>query len=91
MNKTELIVAIAEQTQMSKKDAEKALTAFVDIVTDRVASGEEVRIVGFGSFELRSRESRVGCNPRTKEAMEIPASNIPAFRAGKVFKEAVNK
>ena len=89
MNKTELIAEIAEKTGLSKKDAEKALTAVVDTVKETVAKGDKVQLVGFGSFELKCREARMGRNPKTKEAIEIAASRVPVFKAGKAFKDAV--
>lgn len=88
MNKTELIAAIAEKADISKKDAEKALAATVDTITDSVIKGDKVQLVGFGSFELKCRPARVGRNPKTKEAIEIPASRVPVFKAGKAFKDA---
>ena len=91
MNKTELIAAIADQTQLSKKDAEAALKAFVDVVSAELKNGGKVQLVGFGTFETRRREARTGRNPRTKEAFEIPASTVPAFKPGKALKDQVNK
>lgn len=88
MNKTELIAAIAEKAGISKKDAEKALAATVDTITASVVKGDKVQLVGFGSFELKCRPARVGRNPKTKEAIEIPASRVPVFKAGKAFKDA---
>ena len=90
MNKTELIAAVAEKADFAKKDAEKAVSAVLDTIIEKVAEGEEVRIVGFGTFERHERKERQGCNPRTKEKMYIPASKVPAFKAGKAFKEAVD-
>lgn len=90
MNKTELVAAIAEQTQLSRKDAEAALKAFIDVVSEELKKGEKVQLVGFGTFEVRRREARTGKNPRTGEAIEIAASNVPAFKAGKALKESVN-
>jgi len=91
MNKTELIAAVAEQTGLSKKDAEKAVKAVFDTIEGAVAKGDKVQIVGFGNFELRTRSARQGRNPRTKEPIEIPASKLPVFKAGKSFKDAVAK
>lgn len=91
MNKVELVAAIVEKTGMTKKDAEKAVSAFVDTVVETVAKGDKVALVGFGTFESRKRPARVGRNPRTKETIKIPAATAPAFKAGKAFKDAVNK
>ena len=91
MNKTELIAAVAEQAGLSKKDADKAVNAALDIIVDTVAKGDKVQIVGFGNFEVRTRSARTGLNPRTKEPIDIPASKLPAFKAGKSFKDAVEK
>jgi len=91
MNKTELINEIAAKAGLSKKDAEKALAAVVDSVKEAVAKGDKVQLVGFGSFELKCREARMGRNPKTKEAIQIPASKAPVFKAGKAFKDAVAK
>lgn len=91
MNKTELIAAIAEKAELSKKDAEKALNAFTATVTDSLVKGEAVTLVGFGSFEVKERAARNGLNPQTKETIKIPAKKIPAFKAGKALKEAVAK
>ena len=90
MNKTELVAAIAEQTELSKKDAEKALKAFTDIVADELKKGEKVQLVGFGSFEVAERAAREGINPLTKQPMSIPASKAPKFKAGSGLKAAVN-
>lgn len=91
MNKTELINAIAERSGLTKKDAEKALGATVDAITAALAAGDKVQLTGFGSFEVKERAARVGRNPRTGEATEIPASRIPAFKAGKALKDSVAK
>ena len=88
MNKTELIAEIACKAGISKKDAEKALAATVETITESVVKGDKVQLVGFGSFELKCRPARVGRNPKTKEAIEIPASRVPVFKAGKAFKDA---
>ena len=90
MNKTELIAAMAEQTQLSKKDAEAALKAFVDVVSEELKKGEKVQLVGFGSFEVTKRAAREGINPLTGKPMSIAASNAPKFKAGKALKDAVN-
>ena len=87
MNKTELIAAIAEQAEISKKDAEKALKAFVDVVTEQLKEGEKVQLVGFGTFEVSAREGR---NPQTGKTMKIAACKAPKFKAGKALKDAVN-
>ncbi len=90
MNKTELVAAIAEKAEISKKDAEAALKAFVQTVTDELKKGEKVALVGFGTFEASKREARQGRNPRTGETMEVPASTMPKFKAGKALKDALN-
>ena len=91
MNKTELIAAIAEKAGLSKKDAEKALNATLDTVSDALAAGDKVQLVGFGGFETKKREARMGRNPKTREAIEIPASCVPVFKAGKALKDKVAK
>mgnify|MGYP000329614820 FL=1 len=91
MNKTELIMAVAEKAELSKKDADKAVAAVLDSITDALAQGDKVQIVGFGTFEVRARAEKQGRNPKTGEAMIVPASNLPAFKAGKALKEAVAK
>lgn len=91
MNKTELITAVAEKSGLSKKDAEKALAAVVDSLTDAMVKGDKVQLVGFGSFESKCREARMGRNPKTKETIEIPATRVPVFKAGKALKDAVAK
>lgn len=91
MNKTELIAAVAAQAGLSKKDADKAVNAFVDTVVNALANNDKVQLVGFGTFEVRDRAARMGRNPRTKEVISIPASKLPVFKAGKSFKEAVSK
>lgn len=90
MNKTELIAAVAESAEISKKDAEKALKAFVDVVSDELVKGEKVQLVGFGTFEVSERKARDGRNPQTKETIQIPASKTPKFKAGKALKDMVN-
>ena len=89
MNKTELIAVAAEQAGLSKKDTEKALAAMLDTITAALASGEKVSLVGFGTFETKSRNARMGRNPKTKEEIRIPASKAPVFKAGKALREAV--
>ena len=91
MNKTELVAAIAEQTELSKKDAEKALKAFTDIVADELKKGEKVQLVGFGTFEVSERAAREGRNPQTGETMKIAASKAPKFKAGKALKDMINE
>ena len=90
MNKTELIAAIAEQAEISKKDAEKALKAFVDVVTEQLKEGEKVQLGGFGTFEVSERAAREGRNPQTGKTMKIAACKAPKFKAGKALKDAVN-
>ncbi len=90
MNKTELVAAIAAETGLSKKDAEAALKAFVDVTTKELKKGKKIQLVGFGTFEVVERAAREGRNPQTGEAMEIKASKAPKFRAGKALKDAVN-
>ena len=91
MTKTDLIAKVAEQAELSKKDAEKAVSAVIDTVSDALVAGDKVQIVGFGTFEVRERSERKGRNPRTKEEITIPASKLPAFKAGKALKDAVAK
>jgi DNA-binding protein HU-beta len=90
MNKAELVAAIAENAGLSKKDSEKALAAFVSVVTDELKKGEKVQLVGFGTFEVAERKARTGRNPQTKKAIKIPASKAPKFKAGKALKDTVN-
>ena len=90
MNKTELVAAMAEQTQLSKKDAEAALKAFIDVVSEEIKKGEEVQLVGFGTFEVSERAAREGRNPQSGEVMKIAASKAPKFKAGKALKDLVN-
>ena len=87
MNKTELIAAMAANAELSKKDAEKALKAFIDVVTDELKKGEKVQLVGFGTFESKARAAREGKNPQTGEVIKIAACKVPAFKAGKAFKD----
>ena len=91
MNKTELVAAMAEQTQLSKKDAEAALKAFIDVVSEEMKKGEKVQLVGFGTFEVSERAAREGRNPQTGETMTIAASKAPKFKAGKALKDMVNE
>ena len=91
MNKSELITSMAEKSQLTKKDVELALKAFMDSVQEALECGDKVQLVGFGTFETRERAEREGRNPRTKETIKIPASTVPVFKAGKEFKERVNK
>ena len=91
MNKTELVVSIAEKAAISKKDAEKALSAFLDTVAEELKKGEKIQLVGFGTFEVRERAAREGINPRTKEKIEIAATKVPAFKAGRALKDAVSE
>jgi len=90
MNKTDLIAAIAEKAELSKADAGKALEGLIEAVKDTLKKGEDVALVGFGTFKLRSRAARTGRNPRTNEEIKIPASKVPAFTAGKALKDHVN-
>lgn len=89
MNKTELVAAIAEKAGIAKKDAEKALAAFIDTVEAEVKKGDKVALVGFGTFEARKRAARNGINPLTKQPIKIAASKAPVFKAGKAFKDAI--
>jgi len=89
MNKMELISAIAEKAELSKKDAEKALTAVVESISEALKTGDKVQLIGFGSFEVKNREARIGRNPKTKEEIRIPASKTPVFKAGKALKDKV--
>ena len=90
MNKHELVSAIAQNAELSKKDAENALSAALSAITKALTEGEKVQLVGFGTFEVRERAARTGKNPRTGEAIEIAASKVPAFKAGKALKDVVN-
>ncbi len=91
MNKTELVASIADKAGISKKDAEKALSAFLDTVADELKKGEKVQLVGFGTFEVRERAERTGINPQTKQTIKIAASKNPVFKAGKALKDSVSK
>ena len=90
MNRMELVAAIAEKSELSKKDAEKALKAFTDVVADELKKGEKVQLVGFGTFEVSERAAREGRNPQTGKTMQIKASKAPKFTAGKALKDALN-
>lgn len=89
MNKTELVAAIAEKAEISKKDADKAVVALIETVTEALKAGDKIQLVGFGTFEVRVRPERTGRNPRTKETIKIAASKVPAFKAGAALKNAV--
>ena len=91
MNKAELIAAVAAAANVSKKDAEAAISATLDTIATAMKEGDKVQLVGFGSFEVKTRAARTGRNPRTKEVVEIPASKVPTFKAGKALKDAVAK
>ena len=90
MNKSELVAALAQKAELSKKDAEKALYAFVDVVTETLKAGDKVQLVGFGTFEAKERPARSARNPRTGEAIEIAASKTAAFKVGKALKDSLN-
>ncbi|MCY7915063.1 non-specific DNA-binding protein Hbs, partial [Bacillus haynesii] len=89
MNKTELINAVAEASELSKKDATKAVDSVFDTILDALKNGEKIQLIGFGNFEVRERSARKGRNPQTGEEIEIPASKVPAFKPGKALKDAV--
>ena len=91
MNKTELVAEIAEKTELSKKEAEKALKAFTDVIAEELAKGEKIQLVGFGTFEVSERAAREGRNPKTGETIQIAASKTPKFKPGKALKDQVNK
>ena len=91
MTKAELVSAIAQKTEFTKKDSEKFLNAALEAITEELAKGNKVQITGFGTFEVKERAARTGRNPRTKEEIEIPASKLPVFKAGKALKDAVAK
>lgn len=91
MNKAELVAAVAEKTALSKKDSEKAVNATFEAISEALSKGGKVQLVGFGSFETKERNARIGRNPRTKKEIKIPASRVPAFKAGKALKDAVAK
>lgn len=90
MNKTDLIAAIAEKAEISKKDSEKALKAFIDVVTEQLKNDDKVQLVGFGTFEVSKRAAREGRNPQTGQTMKIDACKAPKFKAGKALKDAIN-
>ena len=90
MNKTEFIAAVAEKAEISKKDSEKALKAFVDVVTEQLKAGDKVQLVGFGTFEVSERAAREGRNPQIGKTMTIAACKAPKFKAGKALKDAIN-
>ena len=90
MNRTELVAAMAEKSQLSKKDAESALKAFIDVVSEEMQKGEKIQLVGFGTFEVSERAAREGRNPQSGEPMTIAASKAPKFKAGKALKDAIN-
>ena len=90
MNKSELVVALAQKAELSKKDAEKALNAFVEVVTESLKTGEKVQLVGFGTFESKERPARVARNPRTGEEITIAASKTASFKVGKALKDSIN-
>jgi DNA-binding protein HU-beta len=91
MNKAELINAVADKTGFTKKDSDAVISSVFDVIADSLAKGDKVQLVGFGSFEVKQREARVGRNPKTKEQINIPASKSPVFKPGKALKESVNK
>ena len=91
MNKAELVAAVAEKTALSKKDSEKAVNAAFEAITEALVAGGKVQLVGFGSFETKERNARIGRNPRTKETIQIPATKLPAFKASKSLKDSVAK
>lgn len=90
MNKSELVEKVAEKADLEKKDAEKAVNAFTEVIKEALKNGEKVQLIGFGNFEVVERAARPGRNPQTKEPIEIPASKAPKFKAGKALKDAVN-
>ncbi len=91
MNKAELICAVAEKTGLSKKDSEKAINATFETITLSLEAGDKVQLVGFGAFDIKERGARIGRNPKTKEEIEIPASRVPVFKAGKALKDSICK
>ena len=91
MNKTDLIAAVAQSAGLTKKDSERVLNAAIDAMTAALAKGEKVQISGFGAFEVKEREARIGRNPHTKEAIEIPATKVPVFKASKALKDTIAK
>ncbi len=91
MTKAELVATMAAKSGLSKKDTEKALSSFIDTVTETLSNGDSIQLVGFGTFEVRDRAARTGINPRTKEKMSIEATKVPAFKAGRALKDAVSE
>ena len=91
MNKTDLVAAVAETAGLTKKDAERVVSATFEAITEALVKGDKVSVAGFGSFEVKAREARVGRNPRTKESIQIPATRLPAFKASKTLKDTVAK
>ena len=91
MNKTELVAAVAEKAGLTKKDTERVVNALLDTIVQQLEKGEKVQLSGFGIFEVKAREARVGRNPRTKESIQIPASRQPAFKASKTLKDIVSR
>ena len=91
MNKSDLVAIVAEKMEVTKKDAEVSLNAVVEAITESLVKGEKIQLIGFGSFEVRKRAARKGRNPQTNEKIKIPASKVPAFKAGQALKDAVNK
>jgi len=91
MNKTEIIAAVAEKTGMTKKDAERVINATIETIETSLVKGDKVQVSGFGIFEVKAREARIGRNPRTKETIQIPATRLPVFKASKALKDAVAK
>ena len=91
MNKAELINAVAASADVSRKDTEAVITAMLDTITEALKPGDKVQLMGFGSFEVKKRAARIGRNPRTKEEIEIPATVLPVFKAGKLLKDTISK
>lgn len=91
MNKSELITAVTEKSGITKKDAESAINATLQTIAETIETGEKVQLIGFGVFDVKAREARMGRNPKTKEEIHIPASRVPVFKAGKALKDIVNK
>lgn len=91
MNKNELVRAVAEAADLSRKDADAAITALTDVITNALKEGDRVQLVGFGTFEVKRRAARIGRNPRTKEEIEIPAAIVPQFKPGRILREAVDR
>lgn len=89
MNKTDLVAAAAEKAALSKKDTETTINAAIEVITEALVANDKVQLVGFGSFEVKARAERTGRNPKTKESITIPASKVPAFKAGKALKDAI--